>query len=125
MKLAVTGSCPDAASVIRPSCLLWVGLTARQSTTGAPGPPVLDGPADRPRRSMRPATPALIEVGRQTRQAARPDAQEVWWDAERQCADRDQGRPCRSGAHQARWVRLAEDLAGPYDVIARVQAPSL
>jgi hypothetical protein len=74
---------------------------------------------------MRPATPAPIEVGRQTHQAARPDAQEVWWDAERQCADRDQGRPCRSGAHQARWVRLAEDLAGPYDVIARVQAPSL
>jgi DNA-binding Lrp family transcriptional regulator len=62
------------------------------------------------------------------RQAARSGAQEVWQDAERLCADRDrgrQGRPRRQALTKLDGVQLAEDLAGPYDVIAKVQAPGL
>jgi DNA-binding Lrp family transcriptional regulator len=35
------------------------------------------------------------------------------------------GRQGRAGAQRPGCVPLAEDLAGPYDVIARVQAPGL
>ncbi|MFL6221702.1 MAG: Lrp/AsnC ligand binding domain-containing protein [Actinomycetes bacterium] len=49
-------------------------------------------------------------------------------DAERVRAHRDrgrQGRPCRQALSDLDGVQLAEDLAGPYDLIARVQAPGL
>jgi len=43
--------------------------------------------------------------------------------AERLRAHRDQGRPCRQALSDRDGVQLTEDLAGTYDVIARVQAP--
>ena len=55
-------------------------------------------------------------------------AEEVNADAERVRAHPDrgrQGRPCRPGAHDLDGVQVAEDITGPYDIIAKIQAPSL
>ena len=49
-------------------------------------------------------------------------------DAQRERAHPDrgrQGRPGRPGNQGIDGVQRAEDVAGPYDVIARVQAPGM
>src|SRR5215216_3511028 len=108
------------------SCLLMGGAD-REAVYDGRSRPVPDGPADRPRRSMRPQHPAPIEleagpsgdaVGRQ--EAGGMLSAYVLIETE-----------VGKVAHVAQaltkldGVQLAEDLAGPYDIIARLQAPSL
>jgi DNA-binding Lrp family transcriptional regulator len=74
------------------------------------------------------APPATHQAPTCQGRVARSNAEEVSADAERVRAHRDrgrQGRPCRPGAWWVAGVQLAEDITGPYDVIATIQAPSL
>jgi hypothetical protein len=104
MKLAVTGSCADEASVMRRFFLLMGGADSEAVYDGRSGPTVLDGQLT-DLGSMRPQRPGPVEVGSRAYQAARSGAQESGGMLSAYVLiETEVGKVAHvAQAHQARW----------------------